>query len=1104
LTTWVATSSPRARGVCPAVRPGDQGTLRAVQACSNCGGANPEGYRFCGHCGASLLDSGCRKCGAPSAEGQRFCGECGAALGDELVVPLAGLGDLSSIPERKLATVLFADVVGFTSLSERTDPELVARMVDSAFRELAAVVVEHGGTIDKYMGDSLMAVFGVPAAHDDDAERAVAAALAMRKLGGDLVFSIGINSGEVMVTAIGGEAGVTVIGDTVNVAARLEKAAGPGEVLCGPLTVDLVGGRGVFRPRQPVILKGKREPVDVAEAVSLRPSGSEATQDDLPLIGRDDEMAYLGALWQRVARDGQFQIVLLCGDAGSGKTRLAAELARLAGADGTVVRSGYPAYGSTGGVTVMADVLRQLGPADDDEVTLRVRSLAGKTDESLRAMDVVGLQKEQMWGFQRLLEEKGSEAPLLIVIDDIHRSSEIMLDVVSEMAGRLSAVPLLMLLVGRSEPGSWLAHFPSATTVRMAPLGRCDATALSRALVCDKPLADEAADFLVDRAGGNPLYLRELIRMARVSGSLVDDGECYRLGVAAAVPASLHAVLAARLDTLGLGQKAVFQHAALLGGSATEESVIGLGAPGGLGALASLVDGGLLRRTPEGVLEAADPLLSEVAYETLPRNLRGALHRQAASLASESEERARHIDRAAEYLTDDSTVALEASEVLATLGEEYVDLARYTEALRFLERAAALGSLRPSAALKLADLQGWAGDESGALATLGLIEDDAADPSIAIERDHAAARTKLFSDPEWARPRLQSVAERWRALGRTESEAWATGNCGVASFNLSRMEDAADELERALEMFLELGDRAGAVSCSSFLCLVKPADRRVEGWLADALAFADETGERVKQITALIPLVWNQFLRSLWGGPQDTMAAEGFARRLADVSGQMGSEETAMQAHSLLAIMARWSGRMDEAREQQIMLAPLVDGTGHRDRWLGWAAGFSVAVAGGAASAAPPFPPTDTADPVAGIAGLVIRAELAFAGRIDEATARFEAMSHSHGAVADAAGALDALTLVLAGRPEEARPWAERAASAARVLDAPPAELVAAALLAEIDRDFEALPALPVGEYCAADAIVLRARAVLGDEDALVQLREAAKVLAMPGLLSGV
>src|SRR2546430_4566045 len=152
-------------------------------------------------------------------------------------------------------------------MSENADPEAVARTVDAAFRRMAEVVESHGGTVDKYLGDSLMAVFGVPVAHDDDAERAVAAGLAMRELGGDLAFSIGINSGEVMATSVGAEGHVTVIGDTVNVAARLEKAAGPGEVLCGRLTAELSQRRAAFRERRPVVLKGNREPVEGFEAI---------------------------------------------------------------------------------------------------------------------------------------------------------------------------------------------------------------------------------------------------------------------------------------------------------------------------------------------------------------------------------------------------------------------------------------------------------------------------------------------------------------------------------------------------------------------------------------------------------------------------------------------------------------------------------------------------------------------------------------------------------------------------------------------------------------------------------------------------------------------
>ena len=266
-----------------------------VDLCPACDAPNPDGYLFCGRCGAALPADGCPSCGATITAGQRFCGRCGADLNGA-----APRAVTTAVEERKLATVLFADVVGFTSLAERTDPEVVARLVDTAFRELGDIVVQHGGTVDKYMGDSVMAVFGVPLAHDDDAERAVAAAMAMRHLGGDLVFSIGVNSGEVMATAVGAGGGVTVIGDTVNVAARLEKAAGPGEVLCGRLTTELTAGRIAYRARQPVLLKGKQEPVEVWEAVSLQPVDLQPGADAPPLVGRDDELAFLEAQWRRV------------------------------------------------------------------------------------------------------------------------------------------------------------------------------------------------------------------------------------------------------------------------------------------------------------------------------------------------------------------------------------------------------------------------------------------------------------------------------------------------------------------------------------------------------------------------------------------------------------------------------------------------------------------------------------------------------------------------------------------------------------------------------------------------------------------------------------
>jgi class 3 adenylate cyclase len=1036
-------------------------------------------------------------CGAPHEPGQRFCGSCGSPL-DGPPPP----DEWAPVEERKLATVLFADVVGFTSLAERTDPEIVARMVDAAFRELGAVVTDHGGTVDKYMGDSLMAVFGVPVAHDDDAERAVAAGLAMRKLGGDLVFSIGVNSGEVMATPLGRPGDATVIGDTVNVAARLEKAAGPGEVLCGPLTVELVGPRAVFRPRQPVLLKGKREPLEVWEAVAIRSVADDGRTEEPQLVGRSDELAYLEALWQRVGRDGHAQVALLCGDAGSGKTRLVSELARLISSEATVVRANYPAYGPVGGARLAADVLRQLGPSDDSEVAARLWSLAGKPDDSLSGIDPAGLQREQLWAFIRLLEEKSMVRPLALLFDDMHRGAETTLDLMSELSGRVERLPVLVLLAGRSEPGGWLSKFPATNTVRLGPLGYRGAVELAAALVCDKPLAPEAAAFLVERSGGNPLYLRELVRVARAQGSLVDDGGRYRLDSAAPVPATLQALLASRLDALGPSQKLAFQYAALLGDAATSETLAVLGGLPFEGVLQSLVDNGLLRVGQRGEFDAADPLLREVAYETLPRQLRGELHRRAADVVAGSDDRARHLDRAAHYLPDDESVAREASVVLADVAADMIRQSRLPEASRLLERAVALGCRKPDALISLAQLYEFSADGDAAMRVLALIPDDI-EPAEVIRRDHTSARVMMFIDPAWALPRLRAVSDRWQELGREADAAWAMANAGVASFNLSRMEDAAVDLEKALSVFDRLGDQAGSIATSSFLCLARPTDRRVPGWLAAALAFADESGERTKQVTALTPLAWHHFLRSLWGGPADTADAERFSLRHAELAAEVGAVEMAVHGRSLLALAARYSGRIQLAATHVAAMGQFLRPE-HREAWIGWAAGFAVTVAEGAGRAAPPFPPASSPDPVAGLAAMLIAAELLFAGRVDEALEHLpEKSQRDHHAIDHATGVLCGLALVLAGRPDEGRPWAERAAAAARRLDARPAGLAAAALMAEIDHTSAGLPEPPIVASSISEALVLRAHAVLGDEQAREALRRSAATLAAPGLLIG-
>ena len=1002
------------------------------------------------------------------------------------------------LEERKLATVLFADVVGFTSLAERTDPEIVARMVDSAFRELGRIVDEHGGTVDKYMGDSVMAVFGVPVAHDDDAERAVAAALAMRQLGGDLVFSIGVNSGEVMATVMGGEGEVTVIGDTVNVAARLEKTAAPGEVLCGPLTAELAGSRVRFRARQPVLLKGKREPVAVWEALSLRPAHEDADHGGPSMIGRQDELDFLEAQWRRVARDLQARVVVVCGEAGSGKSRLVSELARRCASEGTVVRATYPAYGSMGGARVAADVISQLGPASDPDVDVRVRSIAGELDTSLRSIEPEAMHQEQLWALGRLLKESADDRPLLIVIDDVHRSGEQMLRLLGELSGRMPNVALLTVLAGRTEPAEWLSWFPAATTVRLGPLSRADALELTHGFSSDHPLSPEAADFVVDRAGGNPLYLRELVAVGRAQGLLVEDAGHYQLADAAPIPATLQALLAARLDALDPAHKRAVQLSAVMGG-ATRQELDALGAVDSPATLRALVEGGLLRETPEQRYEAVDSLLREVAYETLPRGVRGELHRSAARIVS-PEERARHLERAAHFLSDDVAVANEAAEALVAAAQSYLAASRQLDAIRLLEQAVDLGWRQPSTLIELGRIQALCGRVDDATATLAMVEDDPHDPTVGLERDHAAANARVFTDPGSSLPALQAITARWQALGDVTKEAWGHANTGLALFQLTRMAEAGRELERALEMFESVDDRSGAVAASSFLCLARPDDRRVPAWLEDALTFAEETGDRTRKVNALTTLTWHHAIRSLWGSADEYAVAEGFALALGQLADDIGAVDIAVHGWSLLAVMARFSGRFDAASGYADTLTNVAD-KGDYVPWLAWAARFAVATATGTRGATPPFPPDTGADPVVQMAFYVIEAELTVAGRVDEALAHVDRDHADLGTIGDLAAVMQALALVLAGRRSEAERRAQRAAHAARVMDAGPTARAAAALLAEITGDRAGLAPPPEAAGGIADALVLRAHAAGGDDAARRTLERDARRLAMPGLL---
>lgn len=1071
-----------------------------MPACPSCHHDNPEGFRFCGNCGSPISALSCPSCGSANAPAQRFCGQCGTALGAGTEA-VAG-APVSPVEERKLATVLFADVVGFTSLAERTDPEVVARMVDAAFSELASVVAQHGGTVDKYMGDSLMALFGVPAAHDDDAERAVAAALAMRRLGGDLVFAIGVNTGEVMVGAPGG-GDTTVIGDAVNVAARLEKAAAPGEVLCGPLTVELARDKVEFEERRAVVLKGKREPVEVWAALRLRRSGDISPRTDRPaMVGRVEELAFLDNELRRVAEDSRSSLVVLCGDAGSGKTCLLEELAERARPGAQVVRAAYPAYGVLGGWQVATDLIDQLGASADPDVEARVRSVLGELDPSLKPLDAAGLEREQLWALGRLVKEKAAERPLLIIVDDLHGADERTLGLIGELSLHLRDEPLLTVLSGRTEPPGWLTRFATATTLRLRPLTRTQSVQLAEAVV-GGPLAEEASAFFTDRAKGNPLYLRELVTVARQRGVLAAGSDGYRLLSDGVVPASLQALLAARLDALERPHKTAFQHLALLGqGTAAElGGLSGVEAPA---VLAALVDGGLVRMGADGDYEPADPLLGEVAYDMLPRRARGELHRRAAEVVAGRERRMAHLEQATQYLPDDAELAAQAADALATEGIAMLEGFRQPDALRLLARSVALGVRRPDVLLALAPVQAASGQHEAAQATLALLPDDPGDPALAVERDHTAANLKVFTEPASAVPALLEAAERWHAMGNADKEAWAHANAGVALFFTSQMVQAARELERGLELFESVGDRSGAMAAIGFLCLARPEDPRVDQWLAEALVFADETSDRNRKVTTLAALAWKQLFRSHLGGGDETAEAEGVAVRLSGLASELGLFEMAVEGHSLRALMARSTGRLDVARGEIEALGRLPGSQTQRaEKRLASAVAFAVTLATDAPEAAIPFPHEDSVDPVEAMATLIVDGALILAGRLEDALdRRGRAPVTFRGPMADLGGIVYAMANVFLGHGDDARPLLERARAAADVLGAAAVARAAHALEAELDGRVPDEDAVSESPSISA-ALVLRARAAAGDGEAGAGLRRMADALRTPGLLVG-
>ncbi len=488
--------------------------------------------------------------------------------------------------ERRVITVLFADLVGFTERAETLDPEDVRGLLTTYYQELRSRLEQHGGVVDKFIGDAVMAVFGAPVAHEDDPERAVRAALAIREWArgrDDLHLRIGVNTGTALVALDPSSTGVGMVaGDMVNTASRIQSAAPTDGVLVGEPTYRTTAGVFDYEPHEPVEAKGKSEPLHVWEPVRARVAvGGARRVGETPLVGREDELARLRAAFERVVEDGRSRLVTLLGVPGIGKTRLVRELEQRLREDraaATWLAGRSPSYGASGSLSSLADMVRSragIVEADDSaRVEAKLRAAidalpAGPSDATwllghLRPLAGVGGdgafredgRAEAFAAWRRFFELLTDGGAVVLGFDDLHWADEAVLDFVDELVEH-ALVPILVLGTARPELYDRRPDWGSGDrreAIALEPLTDEETMVLVRELAGARPLPSELEPALLARAAGNPLYAEEFARMAAEGGS-----------PGLALPESVRGIVAARLDVVPPEEKELLQDAAVLG-----------------------------------------------------------------------------------------------------------------------------------------------------------------------------------------------------------------------------------------------------------------------------------------------------------------------------------------------------------------------------------------------------------------------------------------------------------------------------------------------------------------------------------------------------------
>jgi len=841
--------------------------------CPSCETANPQGARFCMSCGAALEIS-CPSCGTTASAGARFCMSCGAALGSGQAAappPAAAAQPAPSVhsEERRTVTVLFADLSGYTAVAERLDAETVKMLIERCMSRLASEVERYGGHVDKFIGDNVMAVFGAPVAHEDDPERAVRAAFGMHaamselnreletKFGFDFALRVGVNTGEVLAGKVG-EA-YTVLGDAVNVAARLQVAAPVDGTLVGERTKRLSERAIDYRQLEPLELKGKAEKVAAFQALAVVASGRgrTVTGSHSRLIGRDEELAHLVGLLERVARDRAPHLVTIVGQAGVGKSRLLWEFQSTlltAASQPRLLRGRCLAFGQGVVYWPLIEMIRsecEIGEGDDaalvrsklSERLVPLLSAQEDTDQAERRIAPLarllggadgsehepqeGPQQEQQdaresfFGAVRVvLEALAQQGPLVLAWEDIHWADEGTLDLIEYLSRWLRA-PVLQVGLARDDllerRPAWSTMRRTATVTFLEPLVPEDAQALIQELLHASGAISEQTSALAERSGGNPLFAEAMVqRIAEEGGASAVE-----------LPDTVQGLLAARLDALEPFERQLVAHAAVLGRTFWESALEPVAAAAGVelsATLASLREKDILlpgdHRDPAGESELAfkHVLIRDVAYEMLPKAVRARKH---AEVGEFIEQRAggrgegtvalvaEHYSRAAAFAADahlpqDDVLELRglALGYREAAGDAAASLYSNREALAHYQEASGLLDEDEERARRIAEKSG--------------------DVSLRLGRvDPAIELWEGCLEYHGARGELQHVAELHRKIGAAlahKGERKSAIEHHQQGINLIKDEDPSLTLVRLYEeaawLYMQVGDNMLAIYAS--------------------------------------------------------------------------------------------------------------------------------------------------------------------------------------------------------------------------------------------------------------------------------------------------